>query len=72
MKGKIFLSEEVGNKDRRFGQALSYQPAMIIDRDGNEQPALFTRDQIKEAKDRAARNPEDVPETITFWEWLGL
>lgn len=70
MKSKIHKSEEVGNKDRRFGSALSYYPAMIIDGDGNETPALFTRAQIMEAKKRAARNPEDVPENKTFWERL--
>jgi len=70
MESKINLTEEVPNKGRTFGSLLSYYPVMIVDSDGHETPALFTRSQIKEAKERAARNPEDIPEGQTFFEWL--
>lgn len=70
MKSKIYLGEEVANKDRRFGSLLSYYPSIIIDRDGNETNALFTRAQVADAKERAKRNPEDVPGNKTFWEWI--
>ena len=66
MKSKIYLKEEVGNKDRKFGSSLSYYPVMVEDPDGNETPALFTRSQLKEARVRAARNPEDIPNE-SFW-----
>jgi len=70
MKSKILLSEEVPNTARIFGSGLSYYPVMIEDGDGNETQALFTRAQIKEAKERAARNPEDLPAEETFWKGL--
>ena len=70
MKSKIYLNEEVVNKDRRFGSALTYFPVIIIDEYGDEVEALFTETQIKDAKYRAKRNPEDIPEDLTFWERL--
>ena len=65
MKSEINTSEEVQNLDRRFGSCLFYFPCMI---DG--EPALFTKAQLDDAKARAARNPEDIPEDKSFWEGL--
>lgn len=70
MKSEIHIKEEVENKDRKFGSDLSYYPVMIIDRDANRTPALFTRAQVKEAKDRAKKNPEDIHGEKTFFERL--
>ncbi|RLB94628.1 MAG: hypothetical protein DRH26_00740 [Deltaproteobacteria bacterium] len=66
MKSVLHLKEEVGNKDRKFGSLLSYYPVMIQNQEGHETPALFTQAQIEEAQERAARNPEDIPEE-SFW-----
>jgi len=75
MKSKIFLEEEVKNKERRFGSDSFYIPVIIVNTDGyngtpSEKPALFTNSQIDVATERAARNPEDIPEDITFFEHL--
>lgn len=70
MDSKIKLKEKVANKDRRFGSALSYFPVMVEDDNENGVPALFTSNQIKEATERAARNPEDIPGKKSFWERL--
>ena len=70
MKSVIYLKEEVPNTARIFGSGLSYYPVMVEDGDGNETPALFTRAQLKEARMRAARNPEDLPAEETFWKGL--
>jgi len=70
MKSKIYLEDEIGNTERKFGAAMSYQPVLFIDMDGNETPGMFTRHEMKIARERAARNPEDMPEKKTVWEWL--
>jgi hypothetical protein len=62
MKSKIYLTEKVKNKDRRFGSALEYITAWVVYPDGTEKPALFTMSPINEAIDRADDNPEDIPE----------
>lgn len=68
MRSKLDLSEKVPNKDRRFGQALEYYPVMIVT-GLRRQPALFTPAQISEAMERAAANPEDMPELrMSFWQ----
>jgi hypothetical protein len=41
MESNIILAEKVENKDRRFGSAIEYYPAMV-ETDGQESPALFT------------------------------
>jgi hypothetical protein len=67
MKSKIYLGEKVDNKERKFGSALGYCPALIIDEDGTESNALFTKEQLDVAIARAERNPEDIPEK-TIWQ----
>ena len=42
-------------------------PAIVVDNEGNETEVLFTRAQLKEARERAVMNPEDFPEK-TLWE----
>lgn len=69
MKNKIYLSEKVENKDRKFGESLEYCPSVIVDEDGTESNALFTKEQIGVAIARADRNPEDIPEK-TVWQSL--
>ncbi len=70
VKSEIFLKEEVENKERIFGSTDKYFPVIIVNQNNEKQTALFTKNQIREAIDRAKRNPEDIPENITFWKSL--
>ncbi len=71
MKSQIYLKEELQNKERKFGSNLNYYPAKVHLVDGKEMSALFTLDQIKDAMERAMRNPEDLPkEHSSFFSWL--
>lgn len=71
MDSKILLSEEVDNLERKFGGALKYIPCKIVDVDENgkevELDALFTRNSINDAIERAIHNPEDMPEEERGW-----
>ncbi len=67
MKGRIYLTEKVENRDRKFGASLEYYPIYVIDYNGNIQGALFTKNEIESAIERAKRNTEDVP---TFDTWI--
>ena len=69
MDSKIIMEEFVENQDRKFGSQLMYYPCIVV-LDGEESPALFTANQIKEAKTRAQKNPEDVPGDASFWDRL--
>ena len=69
MKSCIVMSEEVANKERKFGSWQSYFPAKIVLEEGKEIEALFTMGQLQTAMERAARNPEDMP-AESFWGWL--
>lgn len=62
MKSEIYLSEKVENADRRFGSLPFYFPVKIIDFNGNEIKALFSRPELDIAVERAKKNPEDWPE----------
>lgn len=59
VKSKIILSELVENKDRKFGAAQEYYPAIIEYPDGGHAPVLFTSADIDKARKRAVDNPED-------------
>lgn len=69
MDSEIRLDELVENKDRKFGANNYYYPCKIVFDNGDEFNALFTKDQIEVAIERAYRNPEDMPEK-SFWELL--
>ena len=56
---RIYLSEGVPNKDRKFGSDVEYAPCWVYF-NATWVPALFTAPQIKVALDRAGTNPEDV------------
>ena len=68
MRSTIYESERLPNKNRKFGAALDYYPAML-DTDGvaGDIPLLFTADDINKAMARAAKNPEDMPPARGFW-----
>ena len=61
MKSRIYLSEKVPNRDRRFGQALEYYPVTIVT-GKSRQVALLTGNQISEGLSRYLENREDVPD----------
>ena len=61
MKSRIYLSEKVPNRDRRFGAALEYYPVVIVT-GKRRQVALLTGNAISEGLSRYLENPEDVPE----------
>lgn len=65
MKSRIYLSEKVPNRDRRFGQALEYYPVTIVT-GKRRQVALLTGNAISEGLSRYLENSEDVPEP-TRW-----
>lgn len=67
---KIILEEMVPNADRRFGSQLEYYPAYIEAEDGSLKPALFTKDQISVAIERATLNSEDVPKRKSFLSFI--
>lgn len=56
----IDLRKPVRNELRRFGAVRYYYPCTITDHNGVDRLALFTRDQIAVALERAAANPEDA------------
>jgi len=70
MDSKILLKEAVHNSERRFGSTNIYYPVKVITANGDEVNALFTEDQIDIAAERATRNPEDIPEDQSFWDFL--
>lgn len=61
MKSKMYDSDVVQNKDRRFGSNDRYFAVKIVRNDGSEEDALFTDSQISQAIKRAVANPEDIP-----------
>jgi len=72
MKGRIYLTEKVDNSKRKFGEALSYFPAYIINENGDNIPVLFSADDISKAMERAKRNMEDVPDFDSWVTSFGL
>ncbi len=62
----IKLSEKVDNTERKFGEALEYYPAEVVQEDGTETWAMFTQSEIDNAIARAMKNKEDIPQTM--WE----
>jgi len=69
MKSIIHLTESVVNKDKKFAANDTYYPCRVEFNDGLVGNALFTKNQIEVAIERASKNPEDIPEK-TFWESL--
>ena len=72
MDSKILMKEVVENKDRRFGSNTEYYPCRIEMVDGTTKNALFTQSMIDNAISRAERNPEDIPQDMSFWASLFL
>ena len=68
MKSRIYLSEKVPNRDRRFGAALEYYPVVIVT-GKRRQVALLTGNAISEGLSRYLENREDV-EPPSRWQWM--
>jgi hypothetical protein len=60
------MYEAVENKDPHHLANDFYYPCSIY-KDGKKTPALFTKNQINRAIQRAERNPEDFPEKNSLW-----
>ena len=54
--GRLFL---VANKWKRYGSREDYVFTLLEGSNGKEEPHLFTDAQIKVARERATKNPED-------------
>jgi hypothetical protein len=61
VSGCIRTGERIPNTDRRFGAALEYVVAYLLQAGQDPQPLLFTVEQLRDAVDRAKTNPEDCP-----------
>lgn len=64
---RIFPSERVSNKDRKFGADGSYYIVYFGD-----EPVMLTEEVVAAGMKRAADNPEDVPPParLPFSLWL--
>lgn len=68
MYSKIYLADMVVNSNRHSAADYSYFPARVVLMSGEEVNALFTREQVNVAIDRARFNPDDIPEYIPWWK----
>lgn len=57
----IDLRRYRANTQRRFGSAQHYHVGWVIDEAGHLLPILLTDSAVREARDRAIVNREDVP-----------
>tara|TARA_Y100000310_G_scaffold345017_1_gene461198 strand:- start:2705 stop:2923 length:219 start_codon:yes stop_codon:yes gene_type:complete len=62
-QGKVIT---VTNKDRKFGANDQYYAIWVEDGNKKEECLLFTKYQLTAARQRAAKNPEDIPKK-GFW-----
>jgi hypothetical protein len=51
--------KQVSNKNRKIGSANEYIHVKVIEYEGREVDLLFTKDDLKVAKNRAENNKED-------------
>ena len=70
MKPKLGRLIKVENIRPKFGALTSYNYLRVKDNWGVEMNLMFTDRQLLEAEKRAAKNPEDVVQKITFKQWL--
>ena len=64
MGSKINLTEKIENTERKFGEALEYFPAKVVNAEGVEEWAMFTETEITKAVERAKKNKEDIPKSV--------
>lgn len=66
MSSKILMEDKVENTERKFGAALEYYPVKVEKENGETVWAMFTKDEIENAIERADKNKEDIPKSL--WE----
>jgi hypothetical protein len=57
-RGKVI---QVENKNKKFGANSDYYAIWVENSKGSEYCLLFTEYELNRAKDRANKNPEDIP-----------
>jgi hypothetical protein len=70
MKPKLGRIIKIENDNPKFGALKKYNFLRVKDSWGVEMNLMFTDRQLLEAEKRAAKNPEDVVQKITFKQWL--
>ena len=70
MKPKLGRIIKIENDNPKFGALKKYNFLRVKDNWGVEMNLMFTDSQLLEAEKRAAKNPEDVVQKITFKQWL--
>ena len=70
MKPKLGRIIKIQNDNHKFGALKKYNFLRVKDSWGVEMNLMFTDRQLLEAEKRAAKNPEDVVQKITFKQWL--
>ena len=74
-RNRVYLEERRENKAHKFGETNGYTFISIISHSGKELPGFLTDSQIREALQRAKRNPEDIPKKRTWLDiikgWFG-
>tara|TARA_R100000152_G_scaffold18271_1_gene10029 strand:+ start:1680 stop:1898 length:219 start_codon:yes stop_codon:yes gene_type:complete len=70
MKPKLGRIIKIENDNPKFGALKKYNFLRVRDNWGVEMNLMFTDRQLLEAEKRAAKNPEDVVQKITFKQWL--
>ena len=70
MKPKLGRIIKIENDNPKFGALKKYSFLRVKDSWGVEMNLMFTDRQLLEAEKRAAKNPEDVVQKITFKQWL--
>jgi hypothetical protein len=66
MKSTIYADKVVKNKQSKTASRSQYYPCLIV-AGSLVHTALFTRNQLDTAIERAGKNPEDVPAEQPFW-----
>jgi hypothetical protein len=70
IRSQIILGEAIDNTTpRSFTADARYYPAYVRVA-GKWEPAMFTWEQIKVARERAAKNPEDMPKRAGWFARL--
>ena len=68
MKSILYASDRTANADRAFGSATSYFNATLVHADGRRELLRFTTDQVQDARDRGAHDPDGAVPRPSWWE----
>ena len=70
IKGRIFLTDAVDNKQHKFGENSGYINVIVVGKYGTETTGMLTWHDIAQAITRAQKNPEDLPLKKSCWAWF--